>query len=123
MEKVMNYFNQDLQTWIDSTVAEIKKRSDRPIIVRQKPSRSDRISTDTIQQALSQNIHCLVTYNSIAAIEAMMEGKPAITMGPNAASEICETDLKNIENPRVPLKDEMEAVSYTHLALPPPPYV
>jgi lipopolysaccharide biosynthesis glycosyltransferase len=114
-QKVMNYFNQDLQTWIDSTVAEIKKRSDRPIIVRQKPSRSDRISSDTIQQALSQNIHCLVTYNSIAAIEAMMEGKPAITMGPNAASEICETDLKNIENPRVPFKDEMEAFMH-HLA-------
>lgn len=114
-QKVMNYFNQDLQTWIESTVAEIKKRSDRPIIVRQKPSRSDRISTDTIQQALSQNIHCLVTYNSIAAIEAMMEGKPAITMGPNAASEICETDLKNIENPKVPFKDEMEAFMH-HLA-------
>ena len=113
--KVMNFFNQDLDQWMEETIATIKKVSDRPIIIRKKPGRTDRISTDTIQQALSQNIHCLVTYNSIAAIEAMMEGKPAIAVGPNAASAICETQLKNIENPRVPYREEMDAFMH-HLA-------
>ena len=114
-DKVMNYFGLKLDEWMAETIATIKKRSDRPIIIRQKPTRTDRVSTNTIQQALSQNIHCLVTYNSIAAIEAMMEGKPAIAVGPNAASAICETSLDNIENPKVPYKEEMDAFMH-HIA-------
>jgi len=114
-EKVMNYFGLNLDEWMSETIATIKKRSDRPIIIRQKPTRTDRVSTNTIQQALSENIHCLVTYNSIAAVEAMMEGKPAIAVGPNAASAICETSLENIENPRVPYREEMDAFMH-HLA-------
>ena len=44
-----------------------------------------------------------------------MEGRPAISLGPNAASSICETSLENIENLRIPTKDEMYAFM-THLS-------
>ena len=54
-------------------------------------------------------MHCLVTYNSIAACEALMEGKPALVLGNNAASVIAETDIKNIDKPRIPDRETMEA--------------
>lgn len=109
-DKVMNMFNQDTaDKWVIKTIEEIKKYTDRPIEIRMKPSRTDRISTNTIQQALADNVHCLVTYNSIAATEALMAGRAAISLGPNAAQMVSETNLSKIENPKVPNKDEMMA--------------
>lgn len=115
-DKVMNFFGQGTaKSWTDKLVAQIKTLTDRPIEIRMKPIRSERISTKTIQDALQADVHCLVTYNSIAATEALMEGKPAITLGPNAAQLVCETDLENIETPRIPTEDEMRQF-LTHLS-------
>jgi hypothetical protein len=74
-----------------------------------KPLRSERVTTKTISAALKDDIHCLVTFNSIAATEALLEGKPAITLGPNSAQMICETDLSKIDKPKIPTKDEIVA--------------
>ena len=60
-------------------------------------------------------MHCLVTYNSIAAVEALMEGKPAIVLGQNAASAVAETSLENIESPKMPDRDVMESF-FNHIA-------
>lgn len=107
-DKVMNFFGQGTaKSWTDKLVDQLKTLTNRPIEIRMKPIRSERISTKTIQDALQDNVHCLVTYNSIAATEALMEGKPAITLGPNAAQLVCETDLENIETPRIPSEEEM----------------
>ena len=115
-DKIMNLFNQGTANeWTYSVVKQLELLTDRPIEIRLKPSRFDRITTKTIKQALADDVHCLITYNSIAATEALMEGKPAISLGPNAASSICETALENIENPRIPTKDEMYAF-LTHLS-------
>ena len=93
--KVMNMFGQGTaEEWTTNLVSQLKTLTDRPIEIRMKPIRSERISTKTIQEALQDDVHCLITYNSIAATEALMEGKPAITLGPNAAQLICETDIK-----------------------------
>lgn len=118
-DKVMKMFDQpSAAIWTSNLVETLKKMTDRPIEIRMKPVRRERVSTKTIQQALSDDVHCLITYNSIAATEALMEGKPAITLGPNAAQLICETSLDNIENPRIPTEDEMFAflkhLSYAH---------
>ena len=115
-DKVMNMFNQGTaKEWTDKLVEQLKTLTDRPVELRMKPIRSERVGTKTIQQALQDDVHCLITYNSIAATEALMEGKPAITLGPNAAQLICETDLANLETPRIPTEDEMFAF-LTHLS-------
>ena len=109
-EKVMNLFNQpDPETWINQVVEQLKKYTDRPIEIRLKPNRTERITTKTIESALADDVYCLVTYNSIAAIEALMNGKPAIALGPNAAQTVCNTKLSEIENLRFPCKTEMTA--------------
>jgi hypothetical protein len=53
-------------------------------------------------QLRSGNYHCLVTYNSIASLEAISVGMPAVVTGPNAGSYLSEKDLKNIDEPYYP---------------------
>ena len=109
-EKVMLLWGQpDPETWVNQVVTELKKYTDRPIEIRLKPNRTDRISSNTIEEALADNVHCLVTYNSIAATEALMNGKPAIALGPNAANVLCNTKLSEVERLNKPDKDTMHA--------------
>lgn len=108
-QKLLNLYDINLEEWMESTIEEIKKHTDREVVVRLKQGRSVRQSTDTMQQALQDDIWCLVTYSSIAAGEALLCGKPAITLGPNAAGMLCSYSLSEIENPRTPTLDEVEA--------------
>lgn len=105
--KVMAFYELDLEEWVTNTINTIKQYSDRPIIIRLKKSRAERLTTDTMEMALSQDIHCLVTFNSIAATEALLLGKPAFTLGPNAAQSLCLSDLSKIETPYIPTLDEV----------------
>ena len=78
-------------------------------MIRTKQGRSARVTTNTMEMALDQDVHCLVTYSSIAAGEALLLGKPAITLGPNAAAALCSQTLAEIENPCIPTLDEVDA--------------
>jgi hypothetical protein len=108
-EKSFSLWAIDQQQWIDNTVAEIKQHTDRPIEIRLKRTRADRMRENTMEEALADDVHCLVTYNSVAACEAVMLGKPAITLGPNAAGVLSSHTLAEIERPRIPTEDEREA--------------
>ena len=108
-EKSFSLWSIDQQQWIDETVAEIKQHTDRPIEIRLKRTRDDRMRENTMEEALADDVHCLVTYNSVAACEAIMLGKPAITLGPNAAGVLSSHTLAEIETPRIPTEDEREA--------------
>jgi len=108
-QKLLNLYDINLETWLDETIAEIKRNTDRPIEIRLKKGRAERQSTDTMEMALANDVFCLVTFSSIAAGEALLLGKPAITLGPNAAAPLCSQSLTEIENPRIPTLDEVEA--------------
>ena len=114
-QKLLNLYDINLEEWMDQTISEIKKYTDRPIVVRTKQGRSVRTSTDTMEMALSRDVHCLVTYTSIAAGEALLFGKPAITLGPNAAAPLCSHSISEIENLAVPTVDEVRRWA-AHLA-------
>jgi hypothetical protein len=107
--KSFTMWDIDQEQWIAETVAEIKKHTDRPVEVRLKRPRNDRMAVDTMEEALDNDVHCLVTYNSVAAVEAVMLGKPAIALGPNAAGVVCSNTLAEIENPYIPSLDERDA--------------
>ena len=108
-QKLLNLYDINLETWLENTQQEIKKYTDREVVLRLKQGRTVRQSTDTMQMALQQDIFCLVTFSSIAAGEALLCGKPAITLGPNAAAALCSNTLAEIENPKIPTLDEVEA--------------
>lgn len=107
-QKLLNLYNIDLETWLDDVLKELAGKTDREVIVRRKPSRTARTSNDSMAAALEQDIHCLVTFSSIAAGEALLNGKPAITLGPNAAAALCSQSLDDINTPYVPTLDEVE---------------
>jgi hypothetical protein len=108
-QKLLNLYDIDLEQWLTNVLAEIHTRTDREVVVRRKPGRTARTSDDSMAHALKQDIHCLITFSSIAAGEALMNGKPAITLGPNAAAALCSQSLDDIEKPHVPTLDEVEA--------------
>jgi hypothetical protein len=114
-QKLLNLYNIVLEDWVEQTQAEIQQHTDRPIIVRTKQSRSVRVNDDTMEMALDRDVHCLVTFSSIAATEALLLGKPAITLGPNAAAPLCRHQISDIENLYIPTTDEVEAWA-RHLA-------
>ena len=114
-QKLLNLYNIQLDKWLESTIEEIKKHTDREIVTRLKQSRSVRVNSNTMEMALDDDVHCLVTFSSIAATEAILYGKPAFTLGPNAAASMCLQDLSQIETPYIPDLDEVHAWA-SHLA-------
>ena len=99
--KVMKHMNFDQDHYINFISKEIRKYTDKKIIVRQKPNRKERTlnGKTLLQQLKKDKVHCLVAYNSIAAFEAIQEGYPAVTLGPNCANYLADNELKNLEKP------------------------
>lgn len=96
-EKPCKFYGIDRDSWVNETVAEIKQHTDRPIVIRDKAVRQQRINK-TIFNDLN-NCHALVTYQSIAAVESVLYGVPAFTLAPTAADPVCDKTLSLIENP------------------------
>tara|TARA_B100000780_G_scaffold41554_1_gene25822 strand:- start:5171 stop:6862 length:1692 start_codon:yes stop_codon:yes gene_type:complete len=114
--KVMMLYGQlSPEEWVAQTTAELKKYTDRPIEIRLKPNRRYRITNDSLEAAMSQDVHCVITYNSIAALEALMFGKPAIALGPNCATALCNNKLSEVERLNKPSKEQMYTLM-THLS-------
>lgn len=116
-EKPCKFYNTTKDQWVQDTINELKKYTDRPIEVRDRaPNRIDRIQNDTLKQALDKDVFALVTFNSNAATESVMYGIPVFTMAPcNAASPVGLQDLSQIETPYYPEMDKIYAWA-CHLA-------
>jgi hypothetical protein len=107
--KSFSLWDMDPEVWVAGVIEQLKAFTDRPIEIRLKRPRADRLAENTMYEALANDVHCLITYNSVAAVEAVMLGKPAICLGPNAASVVASIDLSEVENPKFPTEDEREA--------------
>ncbi len=108
----------DIVQWMIDTVAEVRRHTDRPIVVRAHPAalpadfpkmkkafgasrkvRLDIPPTGTINDAL-RDCWAAVTYSSSAAINALLDGIPAISMSPaSMAWPVTDHDLSKIDNP------------------------
>ena len=111
--KPCKFYDIDLNEWTESTIAKIKKYTDRPIVVRDKAGRTERLK-NTIYKDL-EKCHAVVTFQSIAAIESVAFGVPAFTLAPTAADPVCDKDLSKLENPTIHHIDKLEAWAH-HLA-------
>lgn len=100
-DKPCRYYGIDRQQWITDTVAELKRHTDRPILVRERaPRRIDRVETDPLSVVLQQDVHALVTFNSNAGVEAILAGVPAFVLAPtHAAAPVGNRDLSRINEP------------------------
>ena len=114
-EKPCKFYDIELDAWLKQTIDTIKQHTDRPIVVRERnKSRTDR-KTNRVENALD-DVHAVVTFNSIAGTEAILAGVPVFAMAPsNAARPVSNTDLNCIDNPWFPDRDQVLAWAY-HLA-------
>jgi len=105
--------------WVEKTIITIRKYSDRNIFIRPHPG--DHMFDWLLENAESlnkkyknitvgnskirslyedlQNAHCVVTYNSNSAVEALCEGIPIFALDSGStAYDVAHTDLSQIEN-------------------------
>ena len=103
-EKPFQYYGEDRDAWIKSVTRTLKKHTDREIVWRKKQSRGERTNA-TIYDAMADDIYAVVTYQSVAAVEAIQFGIPAFALAPTAADPVGNKDLARIEDPYRPDED------------------
>jgi hypothetical protein len=110
--------NVDSIEWCKAVIGEIKKYSDRNIIIRKHPREKykgflEKLSSlETSRVKISNNEHilqdlenawCSVTYNSSPGVISAVEGIPTFVLDPIAKSshayQVANLDIQNIENP------------------------
>lgn len=114
-EKPCKFYGIELDTWLADTVTTIKKHTDRPVEIRQRTKNRQVRVANAFEDALA-DVHAVVTFNSIAATEAVIQGVPAFVLAPcNAALPVSNTDLSQIDTPWLAPRDLVEAWAH-HLA-------
>ena len=110
-----NMNSREMITWQNKTIAELRNNTDREIVYRPHPrtvefTRSgplvgpvgvDRISDpgSSLHGEL-KDCHCLVTFNSTAALFALLDGVPVFSDPSAFYGELTTHDLKKLERPR-----------------------
>ena len=81
----------------------------RRLVYRPKPSFTGyraiygaRLSKEESLADCLRGAHCLITHGSSAAIDAIVRGVPAITLGPCAAKFICGRSVEDVRSPPWP---------------------
>jgi len=114
----------DDQDWLDRTLAEINQHTDRPVVVRRKPTEG-RVDAEGRFLGLFDNVessnaplgdeladtYCVVAHNSTATLAATAAGVPVITAAPNCCRPI-GFRFEDLETAR--LKDEPERLELFH---------
>jgi hypothetical protein len=121
----------NVNQWLEKTVDEIKRYSDRPIVVRGHPgdkAAKNYLKTQKGRYAVSVNEHILddfknawavITYNSTPGVAASIEGIPAFVTDPEPQTSqaylVANYDLSRIENPEFKERQQwIERLSMCH---------
>jgi hypothetical protein len=116
-EKPCRFYGIDSDQWLRSVCDTLAQHTDRDVVIRQRaPVREQRTVQDPLSRVLTQDIHALITFNSVAAIESILSGVPAFVLAPcHAARPVANVDLAEIETPHWPDQDKLHAWA-CHLA-------
>jgi len=101
-EKPCIFYDTTVDAWLQNTIQILQAHTDRPLIVRQRDPdirKRTRDPASSFSAALQQDIWAVVTFNSAAATEAVLQGIPAFVTAPNAARPVAKTDVAEIESP------------------------
>lgn len=118
-EKACLFYDTTPDAWLDSVGKQLAGKTDRPIIVRQRVADPDARTRDhatSFDAVLRGDTFAVITFNSVAATEAIIAGIPAFVTAPcNAARPVANLDLSRINNPWYPDQDLVYAWA-CHLA-------
>jgi hypothetical protein len=98
----------DPTTWATRLVADLSRLTSRQIVYRPKPSwraakpvwgtTFDFTAKRSFQAALAE-AWCVITHGSLSAVEAVIQGTPAIVLGGSPARPVASTKLRDVEAP------------------------
>jgi hypothetical protein len=118
-EKPCKFYGVDLESWLDQTQNAIQRVTDRPIRIRHRNPNIVKLNRDTnssFAAALQDNIAVTVTFNSVAAVESVMAGVPAVVLAPTSAAwPVADHDVGRIDDPWWP-DDDLRHQWVWHLA-------
>lgn len=89
-------FNIDIEQWKDDTIKELRKYTDKKIVIREKLSKKVRKSL--YRELCDEDYYCVVNINSNAAVEAIWAGIPAITLKQHISNPVTKNNLSDINN-------------------------
>jgi len=93
--------NLTQEEWIKQVTDEIKKHTDRPIKMRNKPRPSNEFWNTDIKDYL-KDAWCVVTNMSLSAVDGILNMTPAFTHQRNVASLVTSRRIEKIEKPFKP---------------------
>jgi hypothetical protein len=104
-----------LDEWKGWITKELQKHTDRPIEFKPKEQdRKTRISVHDLLKSQPKEYYCVVSDSSAAAIEAVWNGIPIITLSPHVSSPIARNSLSDINDLYCgPVGDWLCALSYS----------
>lgn len=117
--------------WMNSTIANIRKYSNRPIIVRAHPGDKKiksilKVNYKNVTLSTKENLiddlrgaWATVVYNSSPSVASIIEGIPAFLTDKvpqhSQSFDVANTDISNIENPIMPERQQwVEKLSMCH---------
>jgi len=123
----------DVMEWCNLTIQRIKQHTDRPIVVRAHPGdkRAQQYLklthpnvTISNKSSILEDFHkcwSVITYNSSPGVAAAIEGIPVFVTDPtpqiSQAYDVCNIDLKDIENPKRPERQQwIEKLAMSHFS-------
>lgn len=107
-----------IEQWVRNTISQIKKYTNRRIVVRPHPRSQIREKfTDAVIELprkipgsyddfdINYNYHCVINHNSGPCIQAAISGTPIICDSSSLAFSVAEK-WENLENPQLPDREE-----------------
>ena len=104
------YHNIDINVLSEEITQGIRKYTDREIEFRGFPTKGARerfIKNQFWKRLEVGDIHCTVSWGSVASLESILCGIPTITLRSCVASPVCSSTISDIENVKMPKEDLM----------------
>lgn len=89
-------FGIDIEKWKKETVSELRKYTDKKIVIREKLSK--KVRKNLYHELCDDDYYCVVNINSNAATEAIWAGIPTITLQRHITNSVSKNNLKDIDN-------------------------
>lgn len=88
--------------WTDRTIGELRRYTDRRIVVCHKPTPQIQGQPHRNFEDLLPGAWAVVSHSSSVMIKALLDGVPVFSLGESMASRMGLSDLSRIENPLCP---------------------
>lgn len=89
-------FGIDIEQWKNDTIAELRKYTDKKIVIREKLSK--KIRKGLYQELCDEDYYCVVSINSNASTESLWAGIPAITLKRHITNPVTRNQLSQIND-------------------------